>query len=84
MIHTVEVKPTPLQLAESFWDMDADEQAMFFNYLGACALAKRNSYHDFDMQMCFVSSSPDLIPHGARIMEMIGAFVDGKRLQPLL
>lgn len=82
MTSTVEIKPTPLQLAEAFWDMDCHQQAEFFGFVGACALAGRD-YHAFDMQMCYVSQSERLTPNGARVMDSIGAFVEGKRKQPL-
>lgn len=43
---TVEVEVNPEMLAGLFWDMDAEEQARFFNYLAANTDAV-----DFDNQM---------------------------------
>lgn len=86
MTSTVEIKPTPLQLAETFWGMNCHQQAEFFGFVGACAIGEDpiHSYHSFDMQMCYVSKSERLTPNGARVMDSIGAFVEGKRKQPLL
>lgn len=43
------VKPTPKQLAEAFWDMFNDEQAEFFTEL--FKVAKMNeSYYSFESQ----------------------------------
>lgn len=76
-------KLTPMQLAEMFWEMNSDEMAQFFGFVGSCALSSKGGYAAFDMQICWMSQSEKLTPNGARVMEMIGAFVEGKRLQPL-
>lgn len=74
---------TPEKLAEMFWDLDDSQQARFFGHLGAITLGEHGGYQKLDMQMCYVSEANNLTPNGARVMEIIGAFVEGKRLQPI-
>lgn len=73
---------TPEQLAEMFWQLDDSEQAKFFGSLGAMTLATSDGYAKLDMQMCYVSQSDILTPNGARVMELIGSWSKGLRLQP--
>lgn len=72
-----------MQIAELFWGMDDTEQAQFFGFVGSLALASKGGYGAFDMQMCYVSASDVLTPNGARVMNCIGSWSEGKRLQPL-
>ena len=82
---------TPEQLAEAFWDMDADQQAKFFNALGVLALGTKspfsdhvNSWFPLDWQMYHASKSPHALPLGKRAMEIIGQQFSGELLQPYL
>jgi len=76
-------KFTPQQIAQMFWDLDDSGQAEFFGSLGAMTLATPEGYCKLDLQMCYASESPMLTPNGARVMELIGGWANGKRLQPL-
>lgn len=49
MIFETEVKPTPKQLAEAFWNMYSDEQAEFFTELFNAA-GMDESYFNFECQ----------------------------------
>ncbi len=76
-------KYTPEQIADMFWNMDADEMARFFGSVGALALAEKHGYFSLYSQICAATESPRLTPNGARVMEIIGEYVDGKQMQPL-
>lgn len=76
-------KFTPQQIAQMFWDLDDSEQAEFFGSLGAITLATPEVYWKLDLQMCYASESAKLTPNGARVMELIGGWSKGKRLQPI-
>jgi hypothetical protein len=62
----VEVTLTPPELATIFWNMDSEEQAIFFNHLGLLSM------HKLCLQMCYVAQSPELQPCGKETMQKIG------------
>lgn len=64
----VDVKLLPSELAEMFWDLDADEQAKFFNCLGSVL----TSSAIFQTQMDNVVLSDVLSDAGKYAMQAIG------------
>ena len=66
----LDVKPDSKQLAEMFSEMDADDQALFFNaVLGLDYLGDR----DFEEQLTAVLQSDHLMSDGLDAMKIIGA-----------
>lgn len=65
---TFEVELTPEQLAEEFWEMDAGQQARFFNHL----FEQTPEYWLFQKQMAAVHSSTALETGGRAAMLTIG------------
>jgi len=66
----IKVNVTPKELACCFWDMVSEDQALFFNELGAIA-------KDFSSQLEAVSRDDgltSLTPAGRRVMEKIGEY----------
>ena len=53
-------------LADLFWDMDAEEQALFFNKLGKC--------ERLPIQLQAVAENEDLELIGRRAMKVIGEY----------
>lgn len=67
---------SPEDLARMFWQMDADEQAKFFNQLGVEVMAtlspferKPGSWFTLDWQMYQAAHSDYALPLGRRAME---------------
>ena len=70
----VNVVPTSKELACCFWDMVSEDQALFFNELGAIA---GTCTGDFSSQLEAVSRDDgltSLTPAGRRVMETIGEY----------
>jgi len=66
----IKVNVTPKELACCFWDMVSEDQALFFNELGAIA-------GDLSSQLEAVSRDDgltSLTPAGRRVMETIGEY----------
>ena len=66
----IKVNVTPKELACCFWNMVSEDQALFFNELGAIA-------KDFSSQLEAVSRDDgltSLTPAGRRVMEKIGEY----------
>ena len=59
---------TPEELAEEFWRMGGDEQAMFFDHLA------RKSSGYLSMQLQSVSDSPELTTKARVCMQSIGEY----------
>jgi hypothetical protein len=62
----VEFQLTADELAKAFWDLDGDQQAMFFNALG--------HYPKLIFQLQFVSESEYLRSEGRGAMANIGEY----------
>lgn len=69
----VKIRPTPQQVAECFWDMDADEQAKFFHRLAEVAGDR------LVFQLCSVDNSPYTTPAGRWAMSMIGEYAEAHK-----
>ena len=70
----IKVNVTPKELACCFWDMVSEDQALFFNELGAIA---GTCTGDFSSQLEAVSRDDgltSLTPAGRRVMETIGEY----------
>ena len=63
-----EITPTPEELANEWWKLDANEQARFFNQLSRFHLI---------FQLQHVMDSPALSPAGRQVMEDIGEYARG-------
>lgn len=72
IVGTVELIPTPGELAGCFWSMDGDQQAVFFNCLGTIAHAK------LPFQLSYVRQSKELDNTGKETMWQIGCYGDAK------
>jgi len=59
---------TPEELAEEFWRMGADEQALFFDHLA------RKSSGYLAMQLQAVSDSPELTTEARVCMQSVGEY----------
>lgn len=59
---------TSEELAACFWSMDADQQASFFNWLGAFARDR------FPMQLEYITQSQELNGIGKNTMWQIGCY----------
>lgn len=70
--HETDYKPTPEELAEAWWEMDAKEQAKFFNQLGEHI--DKNTAWDFSMQLQYVTDEPRLNRLGREAMKAIGDY----------
>lgn len=68
---TIEVEPSPTELANSLARMDGDQQAEFFNML---AKADKTWKSSWPFQLQYVTDSAVLNDDGRRIMEMIGEY----------
>lgn len=68
----VEISITPSKLADLFCQMDANEQASFFNLI-ADDVATWPSCN-FELQMQYVTDSGVLTDGGRQIMKTIGAY----------
>lgn len=64
----VEIRPSPEELADVFWSMDADEQAFFFNRLGESSRAR------LCFQLQYVTDSDCLDEAGRYAMQKIGEY----------
>jgi hypothetical protein len=70
-----EIRVYPSALAEEFCNMDADEQAQFFDHLhGITKMWKR----PFCFQLQSIVDSSFMTPDGKSIMELIGDYADRK------
>lgn len=69
IIREIAVVLTPLELAESFCDMDSSEQAEFFNEIGKVA---RLGGWSLSFQMSSVLKQDSLNEDGANAMRAIG------------
>lgn len=65
-----EVTPTPEELAECFWEMGSDQQALFFNKLGEL------SGHLLCFQLQDVTYSEALNREGRNAMGVIGDYAE--------
>lgn len=63
----IEIKVDAPTLAKAFWDLDEDEQAIFFNALGAFK-------ERFPFQMQHVAYSVYLQDDGRAVMQTIGDY----------
>lgn len=68
---TIDVEPTPTELANSLARMDCDQQAEFFNML---AKADKSWKGSWPIQLQYVTDSAVLDADGRRIMKMIGGY----------
>ena len=66
----VEIKVTPQELAEAFWEMTEGDQAKFFS----CLANLDPQQQAFPVQMMHVSQSGLLTREGERVMRTIGVF----------
>lgn len=73
IVGTVEIIPTPEQLATCFWSMDGDQQAVFFNCLGTMAHVK------LAFQLEYVRQSKELDDTGKNAMWDIGCYGEEAR-----
>ena len=64
---TMTVQITPELAAQAFWEMTADEQAIFFNNIAKLADVK-----GFNQQMIAVTVSKELTMEGQSVMGYIG------------
>lgn len=64
----IEIPLTATELAKLFWEMNNEEQAEFFNYLGNLPSPK------LPMQLQWVTDSPNLKSEGRHAMAMIGEY----------
>ena len=64
----VKVNISPGQLAELFWTMGSDHQAMFFSRLGVIAGGK------MAIQLQYITDEPDLDDSGRSFMSMVGDY----------
>jgi hypothetical protein len=62
--------PSAEEIAEVFWHMDSEEQACFFNFLGAKS--------ELVFQLQAVSDSPELKSDGRLAMQRIGEYGETK------
>lgn len=62
----VEIRLSGHDLAELFWELDADQQALFFHKIG--------EFEGLPMQLSFVSISPNITNQARRMMAMIGEY----------
>ena len=67
----IKVNVTPKELACCFWDMVSEDQALFFNELGAIAEGYLSSQLEAVSQVDGLTS---LTPAGRRVMETIGEY----------
>lgn len=68
----VEVYPSAEELAEVFWDMDAEEQAGFFHHL------EKISDGGLCFQLAYIVTDPEFTESARRAMQTIGEY--GERL----
>lgn len=69
----VDVKPTPEELAEAWWEMDGDKQALFFNRLHDISLDEKCK---LPFQLQWVTDSKMLTKEGRKVMEYIGMYAN--------
>lgn len=75
MIHRkIEVDPTPDELAQEFWNLNSDEQAVFFNHL----FLRAGSRHSLEMQMLHVVKSQSSTYVAIDTMRIIGSVCEVK------
>ena len=67
----IKVELTPLDLARTFCNYDADEQAKFFEYIAQISL---HWEHHLCFQLGAVSNSGELTTEGKRVMQQIGEY----------
>lgn len=66
---TVEIRPTAAELADAFWDLDANQQAEFFN-----RLAEITTSHNLYMQLSWMVDGELLTPEAKQVMRTIGEY----------
>lgn len=64
------IRPSANEIAEVFWDMDAEEQACFFNRLAEI------SNGSLVMQLQYLTDSPYLTTEARVVMRRIGEYTD--------
>ena len=64
----IDIPLNPTQVAEAFWELDADQQAAFFNSLGLTAGSK------LPFQLQYVTESRILTGLGRNAMQLIGDY----------
>jgi hypothetical protein len=69
---------TPVELANMLWAMDEDEQAEFFNHLGAIEQAEG---FKFVMQLQYLTDNKGLNSAGRNVMSLIGNYAHPYREQ---
>lgn len=62
----VEIRLTPEEMAQEFWNMGSGEQARFFNCLGTISAGA------LEMQMAYVGKDSELKAVGRKAMLVIG------------
>lgn len=71
LLKTIEVTITPEELAEAFWDLASDQQAVFFNHLGLIT----GGGNDFEKQMLYVADE-GLTEEAKKVISIIGTLGD--------
>lgn len=67
-----EIMLTPQELAQEFWCLDGNEQALFFNKLGELA------QHRLPMQLQYIQDSTKLNQDGRYAMSTIGNYSEAQ------
>ena len=70
----IKIDPTVSEIAQAFCDMDADEQANFFNIINEITSKWKRP---FCIQLQSVTDSKFLSTAGRNVMEQIGMYSDG-------
>lgn len=68
----VDVTLSPTEVAELFWGMGCDEQALFLNHLGTI------SGHMLCFQLQAIIDEPTLKASGLQVMQTIGEYANGE------
>lgn len=73
---SIDVKLTPLELAQEFCDMDGDEQAMFLNFI-----AQLSSQWDrpLEFQIQNIVDSNNFLSGANRVMKLFGEYAEEAR-----
>lgn len=68
----VDITLSPTEVAELFWNMGCDEQALFLNHLGTI------SGHMLCFQLQAIIDDPALKASGLQVMQSIGEYANGE------
>lgn len=72
---TIDVDPSPEELANAFAAMDGTGQAKFFNFLYKCDKAWKSSW---PFQLQWVTDDDELTDDGREMMRLIGAYAEAE------